>query len=88
MEKVCVAVLVGVSLSVAIAACSEEHHNAGGSASPGSEKGDVELGLFPTLSPAAYEKIIPEFTAKWKQEHNQNITFNQSYGGSGSQTVL
>jgi sulfate transport system substrate-binding protein len=79
--------LVGVSLSVAIAACSGGNANTGGSASPGGEKGDVELTLVSyAVTRAAYEKIIPEFTAKWKQEHNQNITFNQSYGGSGSQT--
>lgn len=77
--------LVGVSLSVAISACSGSNANTGGSASSG-EQGDVELTLVSyAVTRAAYEKIIPEFTAKWKQEHNQNVTFNQSYGGSGSQ---
>ncbi|MDF5720554.1 MAG: sulfate ABC transporter substrate-binding protein [Rhizonema sp. PD37] len=33
----------------------------------------------------AYSKIIPLFTQKWKKEHNQEVTFQQSYGGSGTQ---
>jgi len=38
------------------------------------------------VTQAAYEKIIPLFTQQWQAEHNQEVTFNQSYGGSGSQT--
>jgi sulfate transport system substrate-binding protein len=34
----------------------------------------------------AYAKIIPAFVEKWKKEKKQDITFRQSYGGSGSQT--
>lgn len=88
--------LVGVSLSVAIAACSGSNPSAdGGNASPAGSAspvaatggGDKELTLVSyAVTRAAYEKIIPQFTTKWKQEHNQNVTFNQSYGGSGSQT--
>ena len=76
--------LVGVVLTSAIAACSAGGNSTSTSASSG---GDKELTLVSyAVTRAAYEKIIPEFTAKWKQEKNQNITFNQSYGGSGSQT--
>lgn len=86
--------LVGVSLSVAIAACSGGNTDTGGNTSAGtgvntsaSGGGDRELTLVSyAVTRAAYEKIIPQFTAKWKQDHNQNITFSQSYGGSGSQT--
>ncbi|MCU0567482.1 MAG: sulfate ABC transporter substrate-binding protein [Oculatellaceae cyanobacterium Prado106] len=35
---------------------------------------------------AAYENIIPQFEAKWQQEHGQTVSFSRSYGGSGSQT--
>jgi sulfate transport system substrate-binding protein len=38
------------------------------------------------VTQAAYAKIIPLFTAKWKKEKNQVIVIRQSYGGSGSQT--
>ncbi|NMG05664.1 sulfate ABC transporter substrate-binding protein [Brasilonema sp. UFV-L1] len=34
----------------------------------------------------AYSKIIPQFVKKWKQERKQDVTFRESYGGSGSQT--
>ncbi|MBW4632494.1 MAG: sulfate ABC transporter substrate-binding protein [Iphinoe sp. HA4291-MV1] len=33
----------------------------------------------------AYSKIIPLFVQKWKKERKQDITFRESYGGSGSQ---
>jgi sulfate transport system substrate-binding protein len=38
------------------------------------------------VTQAAYSKIIPKFVAKWKKEQKQDVTFRQSYGGSGSQT--
>ncbi|KJH71135.1 sulfate ABC transporter substrate-binding protein [Aliterella atlantica] len=74
--------LVGVIASGAIAACS-----GGNSASNNTANGDKQITLVSyAVTRAAYEKIIPQFTAKWKQEKNQNVTFTQSYGGSGSQT--
>ena len=34
----------------------------------------------------AYEKIIPQFVKHWQEKTGQTVTFDQSYGGSGSQT--
>ncbi|GAB1538896.1 sulfate ABC transporter substrate-binding protein [Scytonema sp. NUACC21] len=69
--------LVGASLSVAIAACS---------GSTSAAKPDVKLTLVSySVTKAAHDRIIPKFVEKWKKEHNQNVTFEQSYGGSGSQ---
>ncbi|WP_341527955.1 sulfate ABC transporter substrate-binding protein [Nostoc sp. UHCC 0302] len=84
--------LVGAFLSVAIAACSGG--NAGNSASEtpaaspvAANKPNVELTLVSfAVTKAAHEAIIPKFVEKWKQDHNQTVTFKQSYGGSGSQT--
>jgi sulfate transport system substrate-binding protein len=84
--------LVGAFLSVALAACSGG--NPGNStgenptASPvASNKQNVELTLVSfAVTKAAHEAIIPKFVKQWKQEHNQTVTFKQSYGGSGSQT--
>ena len=46
----------------------------------------VELTLVSyAVTRAAYAKIIPQFAAKWKQEHNQDVSFQESYGGSGTQ---
>ncbi len=71
-------VLVGASLSIAIAACSSA------SSAP---KPDVKITLVSySVTKAAYDQILPKFVEKWKKEHNQNVTFDQSYGGSGSQT--
>jgi sulfate transport system substrate-binding protein len=68
--------LLGVTLSVAIAACG----------SSSASKADVKLNLVSfSVTQAAHDQIIPKFVAKWKKEHNQNVTFERSYGGSGSQ---
>jgi sulfate transport system substrate-binding protein len=69
--------LVGISLSVVLAACA-------GSSS--AAKPDVKLKLVSySVTKAAHDQIIPKFVEKWKKEQNQNVTFEQSYGGSGAQ---
>jgi sulfate transport system substrate-binding protein len=82
--------LVGVILSVAIAACTGDNSNNTAANSGGGNaaaKKDVEVTLVSfAVTKAAHDKIIPKFVEQWKKEHNQNVTFQQSYGGSGSQT--
>ncbi|OUL35643.1 sulfate-binding protein [Nostoc sp. T09] len=79
--------LVGVSLSLVLAACGGKVDNNANSAALAS-KTDVNLTFVSySVTSAAYEQIIPKFIEKWKKEHNQNISFNQSYDGSGSQTL-
>ncbi|HEY9675285.1 MAG TPA: sulfate ABC transporter substrate-binding protein [Waterburya sp.] len=69
--------LVGISLSLVLAACA-------GSSS--AAKPDVKLKLVSySVTKAAHDQIIPKFVDKWKKEHNQNVTFEQSYSGSGAQ---
>ncbi len=69
--------LVGVSLSVAIAACES---------SSSAAKPDVKLRLVSySVTKAAHDRIVPKFVEKWKKEHDQNVSFETSYGGSGSQ---
>ncbi len=84
--------LVGISLSVAIAACTGGNNNNTntatnpGGANSAAKKGDVELTLVSfAVTKAAHDQIIPKFVEQWKKEHNQNVTFKPSYGGSGSQ---
>jgi sulfate/thiosulfate transport system substrate-binding protein len=49
--------------------------------------GPVKLTLVSyAVTKQAYEKIIPKFVAEWKAKTGQEVTFEQSYGGSGSQT--
>jgi sulfate transport system substrate-binding protein len=81
--------LVGIGLSLAIASCSpssttESESTSGGEAA----SGPVELTLVSyAVTQAAYEQIIPLFNEQWKAEHDgQEVIFDQSYGGSGSQT--
>ncbi len=75
--------LVGLGMSGAIAACSPSPQDPNGAA----RQPDVELTLVSfAVTKSGYGRVIPKFTEKWKREHNQNVNFNQSYGGSGSQT--
>ncbi len=38
------------------------------------------------VTKAAYDRIIPRFTADWKKRTGQTVVVRTSYGGSGSQT--
>lgn len=83
--------ILGLSLSVAIASCSPSSSNNTASNPSASTTTASQSNLEVTLvsfavTKAAHEAIIPKFVEKWKQEHNQTVNFNQSYGGSGSQT--
>ncbi len=82
--------LVGMILSVAIAACTGgNNNNTAANSGDGSAtaKKDVQLTLVSfAVTKAAHDQIIPKFVEQWKKEHNQNVSFQPSYGGSGSQT--
>lgn len=84
--------LVGTFLSVTLAACGGGNSGNSASENPAASpvaanKQNVELTLVSfAVTKAAHEAIIPKFVEKWKQEHNQTVSFKQSYGGSGSQT--
>lgn len=82
--------LVGIGLSVAIAACSGGSTNTsmtGGASPSDNPKKDVEINLVAYAVPkAAHDAIITLFQEKWQKEKGQTVTFTQSYGGSGSQT--
>jgi sulfate/thiosulfate transport system substrate-binding protein len=84
---------VGISLSVAIAACgggnpTSSMSTTGGTASPvANQSKDVEVTLVSYAVPkAAHDAILPKFAAHWQKEKGQTVIFKQSYGGSGSQT--
>ncbi|WP_226889585.1 sulfate ABC transporter substrate-binding protein [Nostoc sp. MG11] len=71
--------VLGTVLSMTVAACS------GGVSAT---KADVKLKLVSfSVTKAAHDQIIPKFVDKWKKEHNQNVTIEPSYGGSGAQTA-
>ena len=84
--------LVGITLSLAVASCGQGTSNNNpaatpSGASPAANTGNVELTLVSfAVTKAAHEAIIPKFVEQWQKEKGQTVTFNQSYGGSGSQT--
>jgi sulfate/thiosulfate transport system substrate-binding protein len=79
----------GVGLSVSIAAC-------GGNTTTGTDTSNGEQAARPdtidltlvsfAVTEAAYSNIIPLFVEYWREETGQTVRFDQSYGGSGSQT--
>jgi sulfate transport system substrate-binding protein len=71
-------IVLSAVLSMAIASCS---------GSSLVQKPDVTVNLVSfSVTKAAHDRIIPKFVEKWKKEHNQNVTFERSYGGSVAQT--
>ncbi|MEA5575721.1 sulfate ABC transporter substrate-binding protein [Anabaena sp. UHCC 0451] len=74
--------VVGMFLSVAVAACSGTNQT---SATGKPQNVEFTLVSF-AVTRDAYKAIIPKFAEKWQQEHKQNVTVSQSYGASGSQT--
>jgi len=45
----------------------------------------IVLGAY-TTPREAYDKLIPIFTEQWKKQTGQNLTFKESYQGSGAQS--
>jgi sulfate/thiosulfate transport system substrate-binding protein len=75
---------IGMGLSLSLGACGNQSTS---NTSGAGEKKDVEITLVGYAVPkAAHDRIIKKFVNKWQQEHNQKVTFKQTYGGSGSQT--
>jgi len=73
--------LVGIILSGVIAACSPSPDKSGST----SQTKELTLVSY-AVTRAAYEKIIPLFAKEWQEKTGQTVKFDQSYGGSGSQT--
>ncbi len=69
--------IIGVSLALTIIACTGE--NAKGN------KAELTLVSY-MVTKAAYQEIIAQFTAKWQQEHQQELIVNETYGPSWGQT--
>jgi sulfate transport system substrate-binding protein len=84
--------LIGLGLCFALVACTGGSNSTTASSpsggSSGAQPSEIKLTLVGYAVPkAAHDAIIPKFVEKWKAEHNgQTIVFEQSYGGSGSQT--
>jgi sulfate/thiosulfate transport system substrate-binding protein len=78
--KPLVLMLLGAITSVGLTNCASN---------PNAETGEktVTLTLVSyAVTQSAYEKIIPQFVQEWEAKTGQKVVFQQSYGGSGSQT--
>jgi sulfate/thiosulfate transport system substrate-binding protein len=79
-----VAVVCGLAL---MTGCGSGAETTGGSSPGAAGVSPVKLTLVSyAVTKQAYEKIIPKFVAQWKDKTGQDVNFEQSYGGSGSQT--
>lgn len=74
--------LAGFCLSSAIAACTTPKTSDGATAG---EPVNLTLVSY-AVTQSAYEKIVPQFVKQWQEKTGQTVTFDQSYGGSGTQT--
>jgi sulfate/thiosulfate transport system substrate-binding protein len=75
--------LMGTLLS----GCSGGSETSSSASSSAASAGSVKLTLVSyAVTKQAYANIIPKFVAAWKAKTGQEVTFEQSYGGSGSQT--
>lgn len=81
MSKRMTMLLILPAVAGLLAAC-------GGSAAPTeSTGGPIKLTLGAYTTPReAYSKIIPRFQAEWKAKTGQEVTFEESYQGSGAQS--
>ncbi|WP_278615198.1 sulfate ABC transporter substrate-binding protein [Planktothrix agardhii] len=81
-------VLTGLVINAMAVSCSSPNNTASNS-SPQAQQSDkpIKVTLVSyAVTKTAYENIIPKFAAQWKAQTGQTVEFEQSYGGSGSQT--
>jgi len=72
-----------VGLGLAIALWAGRSHSPVGAEPP--KRVELTLAAFP-VTRAAYREILPKFAAAWKQQHNQEVMYYESYAPSGAQT--
>ncbi|NMF85197.1 sulfate ABC transporter substrate-binding protein [Nodosilinea sp. P-1105] len=80
--------VAGLGLAGAIAACGGNGNQATtGEDGQAARSDTIDLTLVSyAVTEAAYSNIIPLFVEQWEAETGQTVRFDQSYGGSGSQT--
>jgi sulfate transport system substrate-binding protein len=78
--------LIGSIAGGTLVSCaSPSNQNTANTATEGKQPVSLTLVSF-AVTQSAYEKIIPLFVKEWEAKTGQKVTFEQSYGGSGSQT--
>jgi sulfate/thiosulfate transport system substrate-binding protein len=77
--------LAGAMMSWAIASCAPSDTASNNNTNAANQEAKLTLVSY-AVTQSAYEKIIPQFVKQWQETKGQTVTFDQSYGGSGSQT--
>jgi sulfate transport system substrate-binding protein len=88
MNRRSLPLLLLLSLVGLLAACGASTERAAptpGSATPAGGAATLILGAY-TTPREAYGKLIPMFKERWKQQTGQEVTFQESYLGSGAQS--
>lgn len=87
LQKWMKSLLLIVVLGLVAACTPPAGNNATGSTTSGSNTGAVTLTLGAYTTPReAYAELIPIFQAQWKEQTGQDVTFEESYLGSGAQS--
>jgi sulfate/thiosulfate-binding protein len=77
------AALVATGSLVLLAGCGNPSSTTQGKGSGGRQQ---LLLVSYAVTKGAYDRILPQFVAQWKQKTGQELEIKTSYGGSGSQT--
>jgi len=81
-RAVCAVGIVTIALSLLFSGCSPKDGSPSETTAPKTHK--LTLVAY-SIPGEAYKTIIPEFQKYWKQKTGEDVTFAESYGGSGSQ---
>lgn len=73
-------------LTLALTGCNSDKSSTDNADATKTKKEAVEL-LNVSYDPTRelYDEFNKDFIAKWKEEHEQDVTIHQSHGGSGKQ---
>lgn len=80
--------IIGLAITGIVTACGKsDNENKTEATTENNPTQEVKLTLVSyAVTQSAYEKIIPKFVQQWEDKTGQKVIFDQSYGGSGSQT--
>lgn len=76
--------VMAAALMLVLSGCSSGKQAAADSGAAAPKDRKLTLVAY-SIPGEAYKKIIPAFQASWKAKTGENVTFTESYGGSGSQ---
>ena len=79
-----VVAVMAMTLMIALSGCSSSKGAATGTGDTKTKSRKLTLVAY-SIPGEAYKKIIPAFQKSWKDKTGEDVSFTESYGGSGSQ---